>query len=414
MMSDKVIEVQGFTPHEKQKEVIDLCLDNQTKYIICCTGRQFGKTFLAINMLLKWALEDNGSILMFVSPIYSQAKKVFSELVSAIADTGLTVSMNKSELFITFINGSIIYFRSGEREDSLRGYTLDYLIMDEAAYQKDAVWKTVLRPTTLVSGKKVLFISTPKGKNWFYEIAMRGYSEEYPKYKTYHATSYDTPFITMEELDEAKLSLPDSIYKQEILAEFIDNGGEVFTNLQQNCLLDTYPQKESSDKYFAGLDVGRASDYTVLTILNSKGQVVRIFRQRQNTWNVIVSEVVKHLKDFNARCTIEINGVGDPIYEQLKKQYPNVEPFTTTNDSKQNLVEDLILSLNENKLVLPTANLNPDLYRELTTFTYEYSPKTRRVKYGAQSGFHDDMVMSLALSNYCLKKKVNYGSYVIR
>lgn len=413
-MNNNIIEVQGFTPHEKQQEVIDLCLNDETKYIICCTGRQFGKTFLAINMLLKWALEDNGSTLMFVSPIYSQAKKVFSELVLAISETGLTNSINKSELFVSFINGSIIYFRSGEREDSLRGYTLDYLIMDEAAYQKDAVWKTVLRPTTLVRGKKVLFISTPKGKNWFYEVAMRGYSEEYPKYKTYHATSYDTPFITLEELEEAKLSLPESIYKQEILAQFIDNGGEVFTNLDLNCLLDTYPSKESNEKYYAGLDVGRANDYTVLTILNSKGQVVRIFRQRQNTWNVIVSEVVKHLREFNARCIIEINGVGDPIYEQLKKQYPNVEPFTTTNDSKQNLVEDLILAMNENKLILPTSNLNPDLYRELTTFTYEYSPKTRRVKYGAQSGFHDDMVMSLALSNYCLKKKVNYGTYVVR
>jgi phage FluMu gp28-like protein len=409
-----VIEVEGFTPHPKQKEVVDLCLDDITKYIVCCTGRQFGKTFLAMNILLKWALEDNGSILMFVSPVYSQAKKVFSELISAIADSGLTLSVNKSELFITFINGSIIYFRSGEREDSLRGYTLDYLIMDEAAYQKDVVWKTVLRPTVLVRGKKVLFISTPKGKNWFYELANRGYSEEYVNYKTFHATSFDTPFITKEELEEAKLSLPENIYRQEILAAFVDDGGEVFSNLKLNCVLNHYPSKETNEKYFAGLDIGRANDYSVLTIFNSKGEVVRIHRQRQNTWNVIVSEVVKHLREFNARCVIEINGVGDPIFEQIKKQYSNVEPFITNNESKQNIIEDLILSLNEEKIKLPTQELNADLYRELSTFTYEYSPKTRKVKYGAPSGFHDDMVMSLALAANCLKKKINYGSYVIR
>jgi phage FluMu gp28-like protein len=408
------IEVEGFTPHPKQKEVVELCLDDVTKYIICCTGRQFGKTFLAMNILLKWALEDNGSISMFVSPVYSQAKKVFSELISAIADSGLTLSVNKSELFITFINGSIIYFRSGEREDSLRGYTLDYLIMDEAAYQKDVVWKTVLRPTVLVRGKKVLFISTPKGKNWFYELANRGYSEEYVNYKTFHATSFDTPFITKEELEEAKLSLPENIYRQEILAAFVDDGGEVFSNLKLNCVLNHYPSKETNEKYFAGLDIGRANDYSVLTIFNSKGEVVRIHRQRQNTWNVIVSEVVKHLREFNARCVIEINGVGDPIFEQIKKQYSNVEPFITNNESKQNIIEDLILSLNEEKIKLPTQELNTDLYRELSTFTYEYSPKTRKVKYGAPSGFHDDMVMSLALAANCLKKKINYGSYVIR
>jgi phage FluMu gp28-like protein len=286
--------------------------------------------------------------------------------------------------------------------------------MDEAAYQKDVVWKTVLRPTVLVRGKKVLFISTPKGKNWFYELANRGYSEEYVNYKTFHATSFDTPFITKEELEEAKLSLPENIYRQEILAAFVDDGGEVFSNLKLNCVLNHYPSKETNEKYFAGLDIGRANDYSVLTIFNSKGEVVRIHRQRQNTWNVIVSEVVKHLREFNARCVIEINGVGDPIFEQIKKQYSNVEPFITNNESKQNIIEDLILSLNEEKIKLPTQELNTDLYRELSTFTYEYSPKTRKVKYGAPSGFHDDMVMSLALAANCLKKKINYGSYVIR
>ena len=411
---NNVIEVEGFSPHSKQTEVIDLCLDETTKYIICCTGRQFGKTFLAMNIILKWALEDNGSVSMFVAPVYSQAKRVFSELVTAIAGSGLTISTNKSELIITLINGSIIYFRSGEREDSLRGYTLDYLIMDEAAYQKEAVWKQVLRPTVLVRGKKVLFISTPKGKNWFSEIANMGYNGDYTQYRTYHATSYDTPYITQEELQEAKLSLPESIYKQEILAEFIDDGGEVFGNLKENCVLNVYPPKESNEKYFAGLDVGRANDYSVLTILNSKGEVVRLYRQRQNSWNVIVSEVVRNLKEYGARCLIEINGVGDPIFEQIKKQYPNVEAFITSNDSKQNIIEDLILNLNETKLRLPNQELNSDLYKELSTFTYEYSPKTRRVKYGAPSGFHDDMVMSLALANNCLKKKINYGSYVIR
>ena len=413
-MTETLIEVEGFTPHIKQKEVVDLCLDKTTKYIICTTGRQFGKTFLAMNILLKWALEDNGSISMFVAPVYSQSKKVFSELVSAIAGSGLTISTNKSELFITFINGSIIYFRSGEREDSLRGYTLDYLIMDEAAYQREGVWKTVLRPTVLVKGKKVLFISTPKGKNWFYELANRGYSDEYPQYITYHATSFDTPFITQQELEEAKLSLPENIYKQEILAEFLGDGGEVFSNLTNTCVLTSYPSKETNERYYAGLDIGRANDYTVLTILNTKGEVVRIYRQRQNSWNVIVSEVVKNLKEFNARCTIEINGLGDPIFEQIKKQYPNIEPFFTSNDSKQNIIEELIMTLNEEKIKLPTKDLNPDLHKELSVFTYEYSPKTRKVKYGAPSSMHDDMVMSLALANDSLKKKVNYGKYVLR
>lgn len=389
-------------------------MSSQVKYIIGCFGRQAGKSFTAMNLLLKWILEDNGSIGMWVSPVYSQAKKVFTELTNTIAGTGLTKSVNKSELTITFINGSVIYFRSGEREDTLRGYTLDYLVIDEAAYIKDNVWNEVLRPTVLVRGKKVLFISTPKGRNWFYQVAMRGNSEDYPQYKTFHATSFDSPYITQEELEEAKMSLPENIYKQEILAEFIDDGGEVFGNLKLTCVMSNYPQQDLTKKYYAGLDFGRQNDYTVLTIVNSEGEIVDFYRERQKSWDIIISEVIAKLKKWRPVCFAEVNSIGDVLFEQIKKQFPSIQPFITNNDSKQNLIEDLIMGMNEEKLKLPSPDLNADLYKELSVFTYEYSPKSRKIKYGAPSGFHDDCVISLALSYHSFKKKATYGTYVVR
>lgn len=411
---NKEITVQGFTPTRKQKEIIEACLAKEVKYIVGCFGRQSGKSFTAMNLLLKWALEDNGSVSMWVSPVYSQSKKVFTELTNSIAGTGLTKSVNKSELTITFINGSVIYFRSGEREDTLRGYTLTYLVIDEAAYIKDNVWIEVLRPTVLVHGKKVLFISTPKGKNWFHQVALRGLSDEYPTYRTFFATSFDTPFITAEELEEAKMSLPETIYKQEILAEFIDDGGEVFGSLKNTCLLEKYPIYDPSKKYYAGLDFGRQNDYTVLTILNSEGEMVDFYRERQKSWDIIISEVVEKLKKWRPVCFAEVNSIGDVLYEQIKKKYPSIQPFITSNDSKQNLIEDLIMGMNETKIKLPSPDLNTDLYKELSVFTYEYSPKSRKVKYGAPNGFHDDSVISLALSYHSFKKKATYGTYVVR
>ena len=410
----EIINIKGFTPTLKQKEIIDACLATGVKYIVGCFGRQAGKSFTAMNLLLKWVLEDNGSVGLWCSPVYSQAKKVFTELTNSIAGTGLTKSVNKSELTITFINGSVIYFRSGEREDTLRGYTLDYLVIDEAAYIKDEVWNTVLRPTVLVRGKKVLFISTPKGRNWFYNIAMRGISDEYPQYKTFFATSFDSPYITAEELEEAKMSLPENVYRQEILAEFLENGGEVFGNLKLTCVMSNYPQQDTAKKYYAGLDFGRQNDYTVLMILNSEGEVVDFYRERQKSWDIIISEVAVKLKKWRPVCFAEVNGIGDVLYEQLKKQYPSVQPFITNNESKQNLIEDLIMGMNESKLKLPTQELNADLYKELSVFTYEYSPKSRKVKYGSPNGFHDDTVISLALSFHSFKKKATYGTYVVR
>lgn len=411
---NKNITVQGFTPTKKQQEIINACTDDTTKYVVGCFGRQAGKSFTAQNLLLKWVLEDNGSVGMWVSPVYSQSKKVFQELTETISGAGLTKSVNKSELTITFINGSVLYFRSGEREDTLRGYTLTYLIVDEAAYIKNDVWNTVLRPTVLVKGKKVLFISTPKGRNWFYDVAMRGYNEEYPTYQTFHATSFDTPFITSEELEEAKLSLPESIYKQEILAEFIDDGGEVFSSVNDCSVLISYPQFVSGERYWAGLDFGRQNDYTVLTILNSKGEMVDFYRERQKSWDIIISEVVQKLKKWKPMTYAEVNSIGDVLFENIRKQYAGVKPFVTTNDTKQNMIEDLIMGMNEAKVSLPSKELNESLYRELTSFTYEYSPKSRKVRYGAPNGFHDDTVISLALAYQTFKKKETYGTYVIR
>jgi hypothetical protein len=411
---NKQITVQGFTPTIKQKYIIDAATDSTTKYIVGCFGRQAGKSFTGMNLILKWLLEDNGTTGMWVSPVYSQAKKVFQELTTTIAGTGLTKSINKSELTITFVNGSICYFRSAEREDTLRGNTLDYLVVDEAAYIKNNVWSEVLRATVLVKGKKVLFISTPKGKNWFHTIALRGSSEEYPTYKTFHATSFDSPYITEDELIEAKLTLPENIYKQEILAEFIDDGGEVFSNLKINCVLNNYPQFDASKKYYAGLDFGRQNDYTVLTIVNSEGEMVDFYRERQKSWDVIISELVLKLRKWKPVCLAEVNSIGDVLYEQLKKQYPSMQPFVTSSDSKQNMIEDLIMALNEEKIKLPSPALNADLYNELSVFTYEYSPKSRKVKYGAPNGFHDDSVISLALTYQSFKKKATYGSYVLR
>ena len=411
---NKEIIVQGFTPHKKQQELIDLCLDNTTKYIIASVGRQWGKSFLAMNVLLKWALEDNGSISMWLAPIYGQSKKVFQELSNLLANTTLTKSINKSELTITFINGSIMYFRSAEREDNLRGNTLDYLVVDEAAYIKDTVWSQVLRATVLVKGKKVLFLSTPRGRNWFYEMALRGESDEYIQYKTFKGSSFDSPYISEEELNEAKMSLPESIYRQEILAEFLEGSGEVFQAIKTICHLSFYPQHISNEKYYAGLDFGRQNDYTVLTILNSEGKMVDFYRERQKSWDIIISDVVVKLKKWKPITYVEVNSIGDVLFEQIKKQYASVQPFITNNDTKQNMIEDLIMGMNESKIMLPSPELNSDLYKELSVFTYEYSPRTRKVKYGAPSGFHDDCVISLALAYQTFKKKATYGTYVVR
>ena len=404
---------RGFKPHPDQREKIDLLENPEVKYVVLTTGRQWGKTLLAENLILKWSVEKRRSVNMWVSPVYSQSKKAFEDIVDALRDTPILKSYNKTDFNIELINGSKILFRSAERYDNLRGNTLDTLVVDEAAFVRDEVWNTILKPTVLVKGKKVLFISTPKGKNYLYELYLRGLDPEQKQYITLRGTSYDTPFITKEEVDEAKSSLPEDIFKQEILGEFVDNGGEVFGDIRNYLTTPIWDKPQQGEKYFAGLDFGRQNDYTVLTIFNSSGRIVMMYRERLKPWGEIISDITKLLIEYNAFCVVEVNSIGDVLYEQLQKGYKNLHPFVTTNSSKQNIIEDIIYGLNERQITIPTETLFPPLTNELKIFTFTYSPKTRKVTYGAVTGGHDDTIMSMALGYSSLKSKKTKGEYYI-
>ena len=101
------------------------------------------------------------------------------------------------------------------------------------------------------------------------------------------------------------------------------------------------------------------------------------------------------------------------LFEELKKRVNKTEAFVTSNSSKQEIIEDLIYALNEGLIQLPNRDVYAPLYQELGTFSYEYSLKTRKVKYGALEGAHDDTVMSLALAYHTLKKRKTKGTYYV-
>lgn len=408
-----MIEVEGFTPYKKQREWIRIIDDPQYKFITLCCGRQVGKSLLAQNYILKWALETNNSKTMVVAPVYSQVRRVFESLEKVLTETGLIVSKNKSNYEMKLLNGSEILFRSAERPDNMRGVTLDYLVIDEGAFISDKVWDEILKPTILVRGKKCLFASTPKGKNWFYTLHLRGLDEQQPQYATIQASSYDNPFIDHDELDEAKMTLPEDIFRQEILGEFIDSGGEVFVDIDRYCVLDFYPPKRDRMKYWAGVDFGRQNDYTVLSIFDEDGNLVYFYRERQKPWGDIIGHISQKLREYDAQTQVEVNSIGDVLFEQLKQKYSKVEPFVTTNASKQNIVEDFIYATNEGKVKLPTQKLNPALYNELKTFSYDYSLKSRKITYGAIQGAHDDIIMSLCIGYNTLKERKAKGVYHI-
>jgi len=298
-------------------------------------------------------------------------------------------TVNRSELLLEYASGSTIQFFSAERYDNIRGFTFEYLVCDEFAFMSEQAWTEVLRATVLVKGRKVLLISTPKGRNHFYKLyQMDGYN---PQYKSFTMTSYDNPIIIPSEIDDAKQTLPDHVFRQEYLAEFIDGGAGMFKDVQIN------NTPEMTSRYYAGIDVGRADDYTVLTVLNNKSEMIYCDRWRQMDWTEIVQKIKEQLEKYNPDTLIEVNSVGDAVFEMLRNEIPSVyiAPFVTTSKSKQDIIENLIVANQDKSLKVLQTDW---LLKELEVFSYEYNPKTRSVKYSAPFGFHDDGVMSLAIA----------------
>lgn len=399
------MNVTLYTPHKNQELIHKAINEGSQKYYVLDIGRQFGKSMLAMNQIYFWLINDKGSKCAWVSPIYKQAKKVFDEMVEAFADTGL-IQKNSQDLTITFGKSTLQFF-SAERYDNIRGFTFDYLVCDEFAFIDAEAWTEVLRATVLVKGKKVLLVSTPKGKNHFYTAFQLEHSN--PQYKSFKMTSYDNPLIDPKEIDDARLTLPDHIFRQEYLAEFIDDAGAVFRNINECIKIGS-----NTGKLFAGIDLGRADDYTVLTIADSNDNEILCKRWRHMDWSTIINEIVNELNLYKPKTLIESNGAQDAIFEMIQKKITygksNVQPFVTTSKSKQTIIEDLIVAFEEKKIGI----IGQDFQKhELEVFTYEYNMKTRQIRYSAPTGLHDDYVMSRALTTHA-KKTMFKGDFVFK
>ena len=402
------MEVTGFNPHQGQQRVINTIVNGTEKYITVVSPRQQGKSLLLINLILYYGINDKGSKIGIIAPIYQQARKLMEDLYEAIKDSGIVESTNFSNHEIKLRTGSKIYFRSSEREDGLRGYTFDYLFMDEAAYQTEDAYRRAIEPTALVHGKKVVLFSTPRGRDWWYNMYQLGENPEYTNYASVRMHQGDNPYIDQEEVLAAKKVLPDAIYRAEYQGEFLEGESQVFSNFNTNTF-DQYPTRQG--KVYIGVDLGRESDFTVAVAMDQQGNVIEIYRDNQKDWDVMQSNILQLARKYNATIMIETNSMGTVIFESIKKQYQDTHPFVTSNQSKKDIVESLILAFNDNQISIPSQELFPELHHELEVFEMSYNPKTRTVRYASRTPFHDDIIIALCISNWNRLQNKQTGQY---
>jgi hypothetical protein len=390
------MQVNLFSPHKGQKQIIDGFADSIHKFGVVATGRQFGKSLLAQNMMLYWLLQNPNQKGSWIAPVYNQCKKIFDELTNA-ANTIIT-KQNKADLTITFINGSTLQFLSTDNYNTIRGFSFNYVVIDEAAFVKQDAIEQAVMPTLTAIGKKCLIISTPKSKNWFYEYFVRGNTLN-NVYISFKGISRDNPYVDKDFLIEQHKSLPREIYYQEYLAEFTDAGNDVFTNLDLVCMLDEFGIPNRSERYFIGVDTGISNDFTVCVIQSESGRVEKILRTNGRTFEEIGKDIVLECSRWNiVGGFCEVNGIGLAMFELLKPRIRKLMPFTTTQDSKTKGVRKLIYDIQEGKVELPSKKLMPECFNEMSAYTFKYAANGN-ISFTHPNGMHDDIVDGIMLAN---------------
>jgi len=392
------MRIVGYTPRESQR----LIFKPDIRFPIVDAGRRWGKTITGLNWLLEGVCNDGG-VNWWLAPIYSQSKMAFRKLISAAKKgngNGAMKSLSHSELRIEFINEAVIEFKSADNPDTLRGEGLKRVVIDEAARVKKAIFEEVIRPAISDTQGRVLFISTPKGKNWFYDLWTRGQDPLNKDFQSWKYPTSDNPKVPDDDIEQAKQSLPIDVFKQEYLAEFLEDVAGVFRNVKK--CMDTQRSEPIKDKsYYGGLDLARLTDFTVLTILDGDGNQVFFDRFNIIDWAVQKQRIIATCNKYNAKLLIDATGIGDPIFDDLRRSGLKVEGYKFTQESKKKLIESLMLAFEQERIKILNE---PVQLNEIGIFEYRIG-QSGTVHYSAPEGYHDDCVIALALANWRLQNK---------
>lgn len=293
-----------------------------------------------------------------------------------------------------FPNGGEIAIRSADNPDSLRGEGLDLAVLDECAFMKESAWTEALRPALSDRKGKAIFISTPKGRNWFWRLYQQGVDGRNDT-MSWQLPTTDNPFIDDTEIEAARRSLPERIFQQEYLAMFLEDAGGVFRRVMECATSEPIDKPEDGRQYVAGVDVAAQVDYTVVCVMDTTDKrLVYMDRFNRVEYPVLESRLAAVYDRFNlTTMVVESNSIGRPVIDHLRQRGLSIQEFNTTNATKTAVIQSLQSAFEHGEIKILN---DPVLVGELQAF--EGEQMATHWRYGAPDGMHDDTVMALAIA----------------
>ncbi len=436
--------ISNYTPHSGQDEVSDLIAGTfQSKtppaIIEIIASRGWGKTlYMVCEMLVPFLNRKANAKVMWVAPTYQIGMAPIEDVFNGTDEiTGKRwvpefdhggrriwkFSNGATGPQLKWFNGSTVSFRSADSPESIvsRGY--DLIIIDEAALIQEKVFLQQIMGTARKGKVKIFMITSPRGKrHWTHRIYLKGQDAKDTMYVSIKQPYYKNPFFN-KTLEKLIKDLPDWIYRQEYLAEFIDDGDTVIKGLE-NIIMGPEISFEGSQQEWAddireiavkdfggerkvqpherrfvvGLDLAKSIDFTVLWVMDlDNGECVYYRRLNKTDYRQVLEETVRVCKKYNeAELIYDATGVGSGLADFINNYDVNAHPYVFTNASKNDLINRLMLAVEHQEIKVPNI---ATVKSELGAFTYTLT-RTGKISYNAPAGFHDDIVIAIALANW--------------
>ena len=373
----------------------------ESRYKVLACGRRWGKTRLGSLLCMAVALRRGRA--WWVAPSYKMARPGWRGIRTLAAQIpGSEIKLG--DRLVILPNGGTVQVRSADDPQSLRGEGLDFAVLDECAFMRESAWTESLRPALSDRQGGAMFISTPKGRNWFWRLWQRGQDAADLDWQSWQRPTAENPFIVPAEIEAARRDLPERIFQQEYLAMFLEDAGGVFRRVMAAATLTQQEAPTEDHQYVFGVDWGKSADFTAIAVWDVADKHL-VYLDRFN--QIGYGFQTKRLKMIYNRwqptvMLCEANSMGQPLIDQLRDEGYRVRGFTTTAVTKTQIIESLSLAFERGDIEIIN---DPVLVGELQAYEMTRLP-SGNFRYSAPEGMHDDTVMAAAIGYHGINRFV--------
>lgn len=396
---DNYLDAIGIDPIQSQIAIINAINNDKYRFVVGALSRRQGKTYIG-NIIAQVVALVPGCSILIVSPNYTLSQISFDLQRQLINHFDLEVTRdNTKDRVIELSNGSTIRLGSVNNIDTVVGRSYDFVLFDEAALSEgEQAFNVNIRPTLDKPGSKVLFISTPRGRNnWFSRFYNRGYDDNYPQWVSIKATWHDNPRASKADIEDAQKSMSAAEFAQEYLADFNIFEGQIWNFNYKECVQDLSEMDFRDCEVLAGIDVGfrDPTAFCVIVFKDDKYYVVKEYYHAERT----TDEHAEALQPYLSEWDIDWIYI-DSAAQQTRFDWAQKYDISTVNANKSVLdgIAHVAAIVDNDRLIVDQECV--EVLRSLDQYRWDPNPNLLREKPVHDSSSHMADALRYALYSF--------------